>query len=202
MNWCRGWPVFFVLLLFPSILFAHCEDLRSAPPLKGSLAVENKVAKKFNLTKIEDAVMLKRFVRAGLLIRIPPSTDSFWLDVPRWRSYARPWAGKFLKELSDNFAKRFSGKRLKITSLIRPARYQRWLEREDISDADGRSTHPTGSALDISRRPMTEEQILWMRCILGRRQREGRINAIEEFRNNAFHVMVFPPTGFKEKSPS
>jgi len=185
------------VLVSPESLLAEkpCPQSR----LSGILDIENEMADKHGLTRIPDMATLRHFVKNKLLLALPGNPNLYYVTVPSQYRYVRPWVTPFILKLSQDFSHAFPGKKLKITSLVRTIKHQAMLERLGISDALGQSTHPTGSTFDISRLPLNEEEKQWMRRRLAADLCLRKINAIEEFKNNAFHVMVFPPPDFNIK---
>lgn len=138
--------------------------------------------------------MVRRFVRAGLLVSVPNQTRHYYLkSIPAAYRYLRPWSKLFLTRLSAQFHARFRT-RLRVTSLVRTVSFQRSLARRNrnAAAADGprRSSHLTGATMDISKKGMTGAQLGWMRQVLSPLKAKGLIHAIEEFQQGAFHVMV------------
>jgi hypothetical protein len=172
-------------------------DLASAPLLAtpGNLSFENRQADRQDLSRMRDVGMVRRFVRRGLLLRIPLETRTFWVSRidPRLR-VARPWTKRFIEQLAAGFHGLF-GRRLKITSLTRTAGSQLRLRlvNGNAAPAHGaiRSSHLTGASVDISTRPLEGPEVDWLRVVLWRLRAHRVLNAIEEIRQPHFHVMVF-----------
>ncbi len=185
--------IFFLLVLALGIAAAAADsDLLRADP--DSQVEQNLRADAEDLSRLEDLAMLKRFVRAGLLVPVPAARSYYLHRVPPSYRYLRPWSKLFLDRLSSQFHLRF-GVPLRVTSLARTVSYQSGLQRrnENAASAYGekRSTHLTGSSLDISKKDMTEAQLSWMRRVLHSLHEKGCLNAVEEFYQPAFHVMVY-----------
>ena len=139
--------------------------------------------------------MLRRFVRARLLVPVPLRAGRFYLSaIPASYRYLRPWSKLFLDRLSSQYRARF-GKPLKVTSLVRTVSLQEGLTRRNGNAAPAygphRSSHLTGATLDISKKGMTTKEIDWMRRVLHSLKIKGYVHAVEEFQQSAFHVMVF-----------
>lgn len=161
----------------------------------GHLVRENAAADRQNLSRLRDRRTLRRFVRAGLLVPVPEETRTYWVSgVPDWLRVSRPWAKRFIEQLAGGLHALF-GTRLKVTSLTRTADVQRALAtwNGNAAPADGRirSTHLTGAAVDLSKQPLSEREILWLRHVLRRLARQGWLYAIEELQQAHFHVFVF-----------
>lgn len=161
-----------------------------------SQAVQNARADAYNLSRMRNTTMVRRFARAGYLVRVPSRTRSYYLHgVPSAYRYLRPWTRLFLQRLSSQYHARF-GQRLRVTSLVRTVALQHRLERRNPNAADARgrtrSSHLTGATLDISKRYMSAHARRWMRRVLYSLQQSGFIYAIEEFQEPNFHIMVYP----------
>lgn len=161
----------------------------------GYLARENAAADRQDLSRIRDRRTLRRFVRAGLLVRVPEATHTFWVaGVPDWLRVTRPWTKRFIEQLAAGLHALFDT-RLKVTSLTRTADVQRALTtwNGNAAPADGRirSSHLTGASIDLSKQPLGEREILWLRHVLRRLARQGWLYAIEELQQAHFHVFVF-----------
>lgn len=161
-----------------------------------SQAIQNEKANEYDLSRMRNRSMIRRFYRAGLLDLVPTRTRYYYLhDIPRAYHYLRPWTKLFLDRLSREYYARF-GQRLRITSMIRTVRMQQRLIRRNPNAARAtgpdRSSHLTGATLDISKRFMSYRGQLWMRHVLFRLAESGYLYAIEEFVEPCFHVMVYP----------
>ena len=159
-----------------------------------SQVIQNERANRDKLSRLEDQEMLKRFARLRLLVPVPANARGYYVhSVPTRLHYLRPWSKLFLDRLSNQFRARF-GKRLRITSLIRTAEYQKSLEKwnRNAAPASGkkRSTHLTGASLDISKKGMARAQRQWLRRVLTSLKRKGYLFAVEEFQQPNFHIMV------------
>ncbi len=159
-----------------------------------SQVIQNERANRDRLSRLEDQKMLDRFARLRLLTPVPANARGYYLHaVPARLHYLRPWSKLFLDRLSNQFRARF-GKRLRITSLIRTAKYQKSLEKRNHNAAPAsgkkRSTHLTGASLDISKKGMARAQRQWLRRVLTSLKRKGYLFAVEEFYQPNFHIMV------------
>lgn len=139
--------------------------------------------------------MVKRFVRRGLLVRVPTSTRHYYLkSIPASYRYLRPWSKLFLDRLSRQYHARFQRK-LRVTSLVRTVPYQRALQSRNQNAAAARgskrSSHLTGATLDISKAAMRPAELAWMRRVLLALKKAGYLYAVEEFRQPTFHILVF-----------
>jgi uncharacterized protein YcbK (DUF882 family) len=171
---------------------ARANDLRATTE---SQLIQNRQADEDNLSRIEDSKMLDRFVRLKLLTTVPNDTQDYYLaNVPSGYRYARPWTKLFIERLGSQYRGRF-GTKLRVTSLVRTISLQNSLRRRNTNAAspygEKRSTHLTGASIDISKKGMTRAQQDWMRGVLRSLREQGYIFAIEEFRQPAFHIMVY-----------
>lgn len=172
---------------------------RSMPlPLRGShevLVHQNVVADVEGLSRIQNESQLNAMVRSGDLVALPASSG-LEIDprLPYNRRYCRPWAAKFLRDLSRAHASEF-GTPLQLTSAVRTVRFQRHLARYNGNAApasgDTASPHLTGEAIDIGKKGMSWHEIAWMRDVLGHLQAAGKIDVEEEFEQACFHISVY-----------
>ncbi len=177
-------------------------QLRGSPT---SLAYENQVADKWHLQRYKNADELRAAESAGQLVPIRShgsvtvAEDIGDLDTANAEAYryARPWVAWFLDDLAadPSFPK---GATFKVTSLVRSEVYQRRLLKTSLTAASGstpsrRSSHLTGSTVDITTKEMPEPLKAWMRKALLNLERAGLVQATEEqYGSLCFHVMVFP----------
>jgi hypothetical protein len=182
------------LLVLPARLRAADQSLLMANA--SSQAIQNEKANEFHLSRMRNRAMIRRFYRAGLLVRVPTRTRNYYLHgIPSSYHYLRPWTKLFLTRLSRQYHARF-GQRLRVTSMIRTVYLQRRLTRRNPNavraTGPDRSSHLTGATLDISKRFMSARGQRWMRHVLLRLERSGYLYAIEEFEEPCFHIMVYP----------
>jgi hypothetical protein len=183
-----------VLLLVPVCMRGGDRSVLSAKA--SSQAIQNARANDFDLSRMQNRAMVRRFYRAGLLVRVPSHTRFSYLHlIPAAYRYLRPWTMLFLNRLSREYHARF-GHRLRVTSLIRTVSLQRRLEGRNPNAARAtgpdRSSHLTGATLDISKRFMPRRGRQWVRRVLLRLHQGGYLYAVEEFEQPTFHVMVYP----------
>lgn len=181
-----------IVFALAAVSGARANDLRATTE---SQLIQNQQADQDNLSRIEDSKMLERFVRLKLLTTVPGDTQDYYLaNVPSRYRYARPWTKLFIERLGSQYRDRF-GTKLRVTSLIRTISLQNSLRRRNANAAspygEKRSTHLTGASIDISKKGMTRAQQNWMRDVLRSLREQGYIFAIEEFRQPAFHIMVY-----------
>lgn len=171
----------------------------SEPLLKGSpesQIKQNRVADTYNLPRIENDAELEEMKAEGLLVRIP---DTLGIKIDerldeRFR-YVRPWVATYLIKLGRDFYNRF-GTDIQINSAVRTVVYQVGISgrNKNAAPATGekRSSHLTGSAIDIAKLPLTREQKHWLRPRLVNLELSNTHEATEEHHQAVFHIMVFP----------
>ncbi|MBI4458278.1 hypothetical protein HY633_04920 [Candidatus Uhrbacteria bacterium] len=169
-----------------------------------SLARENDVADRESLERLADLDELRARIGDGTLVPIRAGRDVAIDDdlgtldrdnVDLYR-HARPWVARFVADLGKDF-RRTLGRRLVVASLVRTDAYQQELIKINSSAAAGltletRSTHLTGSTVDISTKGLSRREVRWLRRRLLAFEAGGKIQATEERHTKCFHVMVFP----------
>jgi len=185
------WLFTLTALVFPPAFAESASSLRATPE---SQIIQNQLADQDNLSRMRDEAMVRRFARAGLLVRVPHRTRYYYThNIPPQYRYLRPWAKLFLDRLGQQYYARF-GKPLRVTSLVRTVALQQAIGRRNPNAAPAygpkRSSHLTGATLDISKVGMTDVEVDWMRQVLSSLSQDGCVYAIEEFNQATFHVMV------------
>ena len=105
-------------------------------------------------------------------------------------SSVRPQALKVMEEVAKAYHERF-GRRLPVSSLVRPEQYQRALRRVNRNAVlIDTPPHSTGLAFDIDFRYMSAAEQTFVMQELARLKRDGRIEVIRE-RNANYHVFAF-----------
>jgi hypothetical protein len=105
-------------------------------------------------------------------------------------SSLRPQALKVMEEVASAYQRQF-GRRLPVSSLVRPEQYQRSLRRVNRNAIMiDTPPHSTGLAFDIDYRYMSAAEQSFVMGELARLKREGRIEVIRE-RNANYHVFAF-----------
>ncbi|HEU4712824.1 MAG TPA: DUF5715 family protein [Pyrinomonadaceae bacterium] len=105
-------------------------------------------------------------------------------------SSLRPAALKIMEEVASAYHRQF-GRRLPVSSLMRPEQYQRALRRVNRNAVLIETPpHSTGLAFDIDYRYMPAVEQMFVMGELARIKREGRIEVIRE-RNANYHVFAF-----------
>lgn len=155
-----------------------------AQSLRGSrtsLAAQQRQARQHDFTLLEDAADVRRFVRAGLLVRVEATRDLALADVSF--PYARPAVQTFVERLAAQY-RRACSERLVVTSLTRPTSRQ-------PANASHLSVHPTGMALDLrqSRRAACRA---WLERTLLDLEEAGVLEATRERWPAHYHVALFP----------
>jgi hypothetical protein len=156
---------------------------------------QNAEADREGLSRIDDDAHLKLFEQAGLLVPLPEG-KTIVIDsrlAPKWR-WCRPWVAEFLRSLSREYFAKFK-KPLRINSAVRTIEYQKQLCKRNANaaapDGDRRSSHLTGSTVDIAKKTMSPAERRWMRERLIELESNNAVEAIEENYQSVFHVMVF-----------
>lgn len=166
--------------------------------LQGSFASQekqNREADTNDLTRIEDDVQLAQFKERGLLVKIP-ATNGIAIDARLDEKYGwvRPWTAEFLKTLGDEFYARFKTE-FQINSATRTVVYQAHLTKQNGNAAPPlgprRSSHLTGATIDIGKKNLRPEHIVWLRQKLKVYEKRNIVEATEEHHQAVFHVMVF-----------
>lgn len=180
------------------LLLTHCaraDDRLLLVANWSSQLVQNARADTDDLSRMRDPAMVRRFYHRGYLVAVRPSTRYYYLHaIALAYRYCRPWTKLFLERLGRQHYARF-GRRLRVTSLVRTVAQQRHLAHinGNAAAATGarRSSHLTGATVDISKRFMNGGEKSWMRRVLYSLRQRGYLYAIEEFRQPAFHIMVY-----------
>lgn len=148
---------------------------------KASVRRQNIVADQHDFTHIRNPAELRKFVKMGLLVRLPGNADYTLRGVSF--PYARPAVKLFVERLSRQYHAA-TGERLVVTSLTRPLTHQ-------PRNASDNSVHPTGMALDI-RRSGSRAARKWLEQNLLVMEGRGVIEATHERHPPHYHVAVFP----------
>jgi len=189
------------LAIILSLLFAvpaSAKPVKHVDPLKGThqaLERQNHQADREHLTRLDEKTLVS-LKKSGALIRIP-SNKALKIDsrLPAKYRYVRPEVATFMLNLSSNYHSRWH-KSLRINSAVRTEEYQAKLRRTNGNAARAtsgarRSSHLTGATVDIAKKGMSKAQLQWMRVKLANLERQGRIEATEEYQQAVFHIMIF-----------
>lgn len=158
-----------------------------------SLARQNKIIDSYGLPRIADRQELARFLPKYFFVKV----SSPYLEMAdEVGGYATMPTRDFILKLGEEFFTAFKHK-LKIPSLLRTAEDQKKITEQGRSIANGsapelQSSHLAGVAIDISKKPLNENERQWLLKKLFAYKQAGKIEAIEEIWNNAFHIMVCP----------
>ena len=126
---------------------------------------------------------------AGRSFDLNNSTDRHAMKISMLSSL-RPAALKVLEEVASAYHRQF-GRRLLVSSLVRPEQYQRALRRVNRNAVLIETPpHSTGLAFDIDYRYMSAAEQSFVMAELARLKRERRIEVIRE-RNANYHVFAF-----------
>jgi len=164
-----------------------------------SLKRQNKIADEEGLWRFQNEYDLAIAKVNGLLF-VLPSNAHVELDerLPVAYRWCRPWAYDFLNDTGKLYFEKFK-MRFQVNSGVRTVKYQKVLRKRNRNAAPAKgekaSSHLTGSAVDITKKGMTPEQIKWMRNFLVAIEENGFVDATEEFNQSVFHIMVFRKYG-------
>jgi hypothetical protein len=159
-----------------------------------SLVRQNQEIDRLQLPRIQDDAELERLkasrdlvaIQVSLSLRFDPRLD------PN-RRYCRPWTRDFLNDLSEAYYKEFNSQ-IQVNSAVRTVRVQKKLRRHNRNAApengETASSHLAGVTVDIQRRGMSTQQILWTEAYLLPLRDLGLIEPEEERHQWVFHVMV------------
>ena len=161
------------------------------PPSRASLLAQNAEIDALGLERIQDDAQLSGLIERHALLSIEETKFLKLGRIPENRRYCRPWTRNFLEDLSLNFYMEFA-RPLILTSAVRTVRVQRRLLRwnKNAAPAHGEtaSSHLAGTAVDISWRGLTRDQILWLENYLT--EIKDSVIVEEERRQPCFHIMV------------
>ena len=156
----------------------------SAASLQGSLRSVKKqraVADEHDYTVLHSPEQVKRFVRAGYLVRVQGNADYELAGVSY--PYCRPEVKLFIERLAAQY-RGATGEKLVVTSLTRPT-------SEQPGNASRYSVHPCGMAVDF-RRPWGSKARRWLEGTLMTLEQRGVVEATRERKPPHYHVAVFP----------
>lgn len=167
--------------------------LRGSP---SSLKKQNEVADKEGLTRMGSPKTIRKYVESNRLVPIPDGKHGIVVDrrLDKSRRYCRPWTVQFLKDLGENFRKKF-GKNLQVNSCVRDVNTQKSLRGTNLNAAPAKgskaSSHLTGSTFDITRLALSKKEQDYVRSRLVFHEELGNIEATQENWQAVWHVMVF-----------
>lgn len=157
---------------------ASAQSLRGS---RGSMQLQNRVAKEHDYTFLRTATDVRRFIGLGLLVRFPGNGD---YEVGRVsHPYGRAALLTFIERLAAQY-RSACGERLVITSLTRPRSSQ-------PRNAHRLSVHPTGMAVDLRASRKTSCR-RWLDGVLLSLEKQGLLEATAERSPPHYHVALFP----------
>ena len=167
-------------------------------PLKGSLESlmrQNEMADAEGLERILDEDDLANRIYEKLLVPVPASSAlTVSESLTENHRYCRPWTAAFLKDLARAHETKF-GHPVFVSSAVRTVEYQKKLMHHNgnaaAAEGDVVSPHLTGATIDIAKKGMSRQELLWMRDWLLPLQTKGIIDVEEEFRQSCFHITVY-----------
>ena len=190
-----------ILPIVLALTFAFSPSLRGS---HASQARQNTMANRLKLERYCNRNELEKAIAVHKLVLITDG-PAYTLDKDIGSAdpghealyrHSRPWVKTFLdQELGS--AHKVTGAEFLITSLVRTDDYQRHLGRRNCNAIRGRawwkrSSHVTGSTVDISWLGLDPKARAWLRKRLLELERRGLVEATMEHHNACFHVMVFP----------
>jgi LysM repeat protein len=142
---------------------------------------QNRVAQQHDYSFLQTSAGVRKFVAAGLLVKLPGNRDYMLASVSH--PYARPAVKLFVERLAAQY-RASCGEKLIVTSLTRPA-------REQPRNASDLSVHPAGMAVDlrISKKRSCRQ---WLEKTLLALEKQGLLDAGRERRPPHYHVALFP----------
>lgn len=177
----------FRLFLTPLAAFLFASTGLCAQSLTGSrlsMARQQSAAHDHDFDFLRTPSDVRRFVRAGHLVRIPGNSH-YQLDEDVSFPYARPAVKTFLERLGQQYkATKGCGERLVVTSLVRP------ITRQPVN-ASHSSVHPTGMAIDLRYSRRAACRAFLERTLLALEGR-GLVEATRERWPAHYHVTVYP----------
>jgi Family of unknown function (DUF5715) len=163
-------------------------------PSHESLLLQNAEIDRLELPRIQDDNELEALKADGSLVAIVPN-DSLKIEpsLDPTRRYCRPWTLDFVDDLSQAYYNRFHAQ-IQLNSAVRTVKVQKKLRRHNRNAApaegDTASSHLAGVTIDLQRRGMTKDQIVWMEHYLFYMKALGLVEPEEERRHWCFHIMV------------
>ena len=163
-------------------------------PSHESLLLQNAEINRLELPRIQDDNELEMLKAGGALLPIRASeTLRFDPRLDPSRRFCRPWTRDFVEDLSQSYYNRFH-QQIQVNSAVRTVKGQKKLRRHNRNaapaDGDTASSHLAGVTVDLQRRGMSKEQILWMEHYLFYMKALGLVEPEEERHQWVFHVMV------------
>ncbi len=180
-----GGPVVWIALALCTVLLAVVPIPASAAsltPSRPGLMRQVRAAQSHGAFYAVNEGDLRTMRHSGELVRIEGNED-FVLKYSVPFPYARPEVGLFLARLSEQY-RDACGKRLVVTSLVRPKNRQ-------PRNSSSLSVHPTGMAMDlrVSEYPACRA---WLERALLNLEDRGVLEAARERYPPHYHVVLFP----------
>ena len=163
-------------------------------PSHESLILQNAEINRLDLPRIQDETELEALKADGSLLPIIPSEGlKIEPSLDPSRRFCRPWTRDFVDDLSQAYYNRFH-QQIQVNSAVRTVKVQKKLRRHNRNaapaDGDTASSHLAGVTVDLQRRGMSREQIVWMEHYLFYMKALGLVEPEEERRHWCFHIMV------------
>lgn len=169
--------------------------------IKNWLSEELNVAKKANLTLYQNLSMIKNDIKSWKLVKV--EWKNYQLDKNQIWEYYKDSSEKELnyytlkksKEILDEIWERFNkatGKKFNITSWLRSVDYQKDLRKGNWNWARWVSSHNYWIAFDITHVPMSNEELIKMALILRDMEKEWKLFALIEGKQQCFHIAINP----------
>ncbi len=163
-------------------------------PSHDSLIRQNEEIDRLDLPRIQDDAQLEALKASGDLVPIEAS-ESLKIEpsLDPSRRFCRPWTRDFVQDLSEVYYRQFHAQ-IQVNSAVRTVKVQKKLRRRNRNAApaegDTASSHLAGITVDLQRRGMTKEQILFVERYLFYLKALELVEPEEERRHWCFHVMV------------
>ncbi len=163
-------------------------------PSHDSLIRQNEEIDRLDLPRIQDDAQLEALKASGDLVPIEAS-ESLKIEpsLDPSRRFCRPWTRDFVQDLSEVYYRQFHAQ-IQVNSAVRTVKVQKKLRRRNRNAApaegDTASSHLAGITVDLQRRGMTKEQILFVERYLFYLKALDLVEPEEERRHWCFHVMV------------
>ena len=163
-------------------------------PSHDSLIRQNEEIDRLDLPRIQDDAQLEALKASGELVPIEAS-ESLKIEpsLDPSRRFCRPWTRDFVQDLSEVYYRQFHAQ-IQVNSAVRTVKVQKKLRRRNRNAApaggDTASSHLAGITVDLQRRGMSKEQILFVERYLFYLKALDLVEPEEERRHWCFHVMV------------
>ena len=169
-----------VLTVFILLGFGQVQG-QSLGGSEASVSRVHQQAQNHDFTFITTSAQVKRFAKAGYLVRVFPNQDYTLHSVSF--PYARPEVATFINRLGNQYH-RACGEKLVVTSLTRPVTHQ-------PRNSSPLSVHPTGMAVDF-RRSRISKCRWWIESTLLYLEKARVLEVTRERAPSHYHVAVFP----------